>query len=59
MDLIPWKPFREIESLRSEMDRIVIEVDLSGMDGKDFDISLVNDRLTIIRFENCLGGALG
>ena len=79
MDLIPWKPFREIESLRREMDNlwsnfldyrpsvmgwrgqewlpatdivenkdvIILKVELPGLDPKDINVSLTEDRLTI------------
>lgn len=79
MDLVPWKPFKEIESLRREMDnlwngffdkrpsfmgwpgqewlpaadivenkdKIIIKVELPGMEAKDLSVSLADDRLTI------------
>jgi HSP20 family protein len=78
MELVPWRPFRELESLRREMDRLwdpsftvapfgglgseawlpsadisetkdklLIKLDLPGLEAKDVDVSVSGDILTI------------
>jgi len=78
MELVPWRPFRELGSLRGEMDRLwdpfsavapfagfgskewlpsadisetkdklLIKLDLPGLDAKDVDVSVSGDILTI------------
>lgn len=78
MELVPWRPFRELGSLRREMDRlwdpfftaapfarigseewlpsadisetkdkVLIKLDLPGLEAKDVDVSVSGDILTI------------
>ena len=78
MELVPWKPFGELSTLRSEMDRlwdrylgdrtfprfftqewaptvdvsetkdkIIVKVDLPGIDTKDIEVSITGNVLTI------------
>ena len=78
MEIVPWKPFRELSGLRKEMDslwerffsdsplerfasqrwlpsvdinetkgKIIVKVELPGLEGKDISVSLTDTLLTI------------